>query len=108
MERKFNRVAHCTALLFICALPHPLYAAHAWNSTTLSYEDAVNATEPAAGEEAQNGPGEALDMIALRMKSLSAVLNEMPEPPNLNRTIDIPVFGDRHRASARPVEKAGN
>ena len=38
-------------------------------------------------------PGEALDMITLRMKSLSACLGEIPEPPEFNQTLDLPVFG---------------
>jgi len=33
---------------------------------------------------------EALEMIAQRMQSLSAGLDHMPEPPRLNRTIELP------------------
>jgi len=48
---------------------------------------------PSEMQEPGNGAGEAIAMITQRMKSLSARLNDLPQPPKLvGQTIDIPVM----------------
>jgi hypothetical protein len=50
-------------------------------------EESASVTE----EDPEENSSEALEMIALRMKSLSSSLNEMPEIPQLDQTIQLPL-----------------
>jgi len=56
---------------------------------------------PSEMQEPRNGAGEAIEMITQRMKSLSARLNDLPQPPKLvGQMIDIPVMSQPSKKAA--------
>ena len=46
--------------------------------------------------EVEKNAAEGIALIADRMKSLSGSLNQLPEPPRLDQTIDLPIVPEAH------------
>ena len=57
-------------------------------------------------EDPEENSSEALEMIALRMKSLSSSLNEMPKIPQLNQTIQLPLASSEEEDAGSQKENS--
>ena len=97
MQKKITHLFFILAILSCFVYLPQVQAVENEGKTELKKESATlrvsSEPSPPLEENLDENSSEALEMIALRMKSLSSSLNGMPKIPQLNETIHLPLQG---------------